>query len=194
MGIFENTILVKKRASAVQLVLAYALLLLCFACAIGFLLCFQLLFVLLFLIAAILFYAVRATSRVEYEYSYIEGRLSFAKIKNKKRRKSLAVIEMETLQLIAPVGAPELRNFHENMNIIKRDYTSGEPDRKVYEAVYTQGESVVDILFEPDENMLDMMAHRYASRIKHESSVKKNRHQDSVTCGDTSCQERGEQP
>lgn len=166
MGIFENTILVKKRVSAVQLILAAALMLLCFSCAIGFLLSFQLLFVLLFLIAGGLFYAVRATSRVEYEYSYIEGRLSFAKIKNKKRRKNLATIEMETLQLIAPKGAPELRNYHENMNIIKRDYTSGQEDHKVYEAIYTQGEDVVDIMFEPDDNMLDMMARRYASRIK----------------------------
>ena len=95
-----------------------------------------------------------------------EGRLSFAKIKNKKRRKNLATIEMETLQLIAPKGAPELRNYHENMNIIKRDYTSGQEDHKVYEAIYTQGEDVVDIMFEPDDNMLDMMARRYASRIK----------------------------
>lgn len=166
MGIFENTILVKKRPSAVQIILACALMILCFACAIGFLLSFQLLFVLLFLIAGGLFYAVRATSRVEYEYSYIEGRLSFAKIKNKKRRKNLATIEMETLQLIAPKGAPELRNYHENMSIIKRDYTSGEEDHKIYEAVYTQGEDVVDIMFEPDDNMLDMMARRYASRIK----------------------------
>lgn len=166
MGIFENTILVKRKASAVQVILSCVLMLLCFSCAIGFLLSFQSLFILLFLIAALLLYAVRATSKVEYEYSYIEGRLSFAKIKNKKRRKNLAVIEMESLQVIAPVGAPELRNYHENMNIIERDYTSKEPDHKVYEAVYTQNEDVVVIRFEPDENMLDMMARRYSSRIK----------------------------
>ncbi|MBR1390704.1 MAG: hypothetical protein IJ567_04550 [Lachnospiraceae bacterium] len=168
MGIFENTILVKRKATAGQLVMSYLILFLCVVSIIGFVLTLQLLFVVLILITVLLWYLLRSSARVEYEYSYIEGRLSFARIRNKKHRKELANIEMEELILIAPADDPELNSYHRNTELIRKDYTSGEPDRSIYEAVYHGKNHVIDIRFEPDRNMLDMMAKKYGSKIKRE--------------------------
>lgn len=122
----------------------------------------------LVLLAAIFGFALwflTQDAKSEYEYSYIEGTLSFAKIRAKSRRKAIAEIDMSDVILIAPSSAHELYNYHHNNQVTIRNCTSGNPSAKTYEVVYKRGDKTVVIVFEPDSEMLDMIRKRYPRQV-----------------------------
>lgn len=165
MNIFENTILVDKKVSVINIIGRVLCALLAAFCVVA---SFMLMLGILWIPAALflyLWYVLQQESRSEYEYSYIEGRLSFAKIKAKSKRKSIANVDMEDVILIAPSDAHELYNYHNNHQTTVRDCTSGREDVKTYEVVYKSGTNTVDIVFEPDENMLQMIRVRYPKLV-----------------------------
>ena len=49
-------------------------------------------------------YLMIMAQNTEFEYSYFDGELRFAKIKNKSRRKRLGIYSMESVAAIAPAG------------------------------------------------------------------------------------------
>ncbi len=165
MGIFENTILVNKKVSAGNLIGRILCIILSGFC---FLISLTILPGLLFIPALLfgaLYYFLYIESKTEYEYTYIEGRLSFAKIKAKRRRKELAKVEMEEALLIAPSSAGELRQYHENGTVSRKDFSSKNASAKTYEVVYKLGEGVALIVFEPDRNMLELMRLRNGHKV-----------------------------
>ncbi len=159
MGIFENTVLVDKKVSVgntigriICIIFIFAFLLISFTpIAPG-------LFLIPAVLVGVIFYFLHMGTQVEYEYTYIEGRLSFAKITAKRKRKELAEVEMEEMLLIAPKGASELHSYHSMpQGVVCKNYTSGMENVKIYEVVYKLGEGIGIIQFEPDRNMLELM-------------------------------------
>lgn len=166
MSIFENSILVNKKTSIGNVIGRIA----CIVClAVFLLLTFSPIAPGMFLLPAVLvgfiFYLLHMEAQTEYEYTYIEGQLSFAKIKAKRKRKELGNIDMETVLMIAPENAPELRAYHNDQQVKVRNYTSGNADAKIYEVAYKKGEGVVIIRFEPDQNMLEMIQARNMHKV-----------------------------
>ena len=154
MSIFENTVLVDKKVSVVNVILRY----LCIALTIFCVLVPAIIF-------AVFWYLLKIASQIEWEYTYIEGRLSFARIKAKRKRKNVAKIEMEEVVLIAPSTAHELYNYHNNNQVSVKDCSSKQSGAKTYEVIYKNGSGLGDIIFEPDENMLDMICNRNAKKV-----------------------------
>lgn len=159
MGIFENTVLVDKKISPgntigkIACIIAIVILLILSVITMS-----PIVFVMPVVAVAVIFYFLHMGAKVEYEYTYIEGRLSFAKIIAKRKRKELADVDMESLLLIAPENAPELHNYHNGgQNIVCKDYTSGMGQDEVYEVVHKYGEGIRIIRFEPDHNMMELM-------------------------------------
>lgn len=159
MSIFENTILVERKISAANTIGRIC----CIALiAVFLILSFTpvapLLFVIPAILVAVVFYFLHMETQVEYEYTYIEGRLSFAKITAKRKRKELAEVDMENLLLLAPADAPELMTYHSgSKKAAAADYTSGKGAQDVYEVVYKRGEDTAAIRFQPDANMLALI-------------------------------------
>ena len=60
-------------------------------------------------------YLMIMAQNTEFEYSYFDGELRFAKIKNKSRRKRLGIYSMESVAAIAPAGDRSVYNY-ENGN------------------------------------------------------------------------------
>ena len=167
MGIFENTILVNKRVSVWNMMGRILSLALCITTLLfSFLPIAPLAFLVLAILLGAIYYMLRLEAHVEYEYSYIEGRLSFAKIKAKRKRKELARIEMEELLVIAPEGSPRLAQNYGNVKITRQDYTSGNPNADRYEAVFKHNTGIGVIVFEPTRNVLELMRTRYADKIE----------------------------
>ncbi len=165
MGIFENTILVNKKVSAGNLVgRILCLILIAFCLLVSFTILPGILLAPAVLIGVI-YYFLFIESQTEYEYTYIEGRLSFAKIKAKRRRKELARVEMEEMLLIAPSGAGELRAYHGDRTVSRKDFSSRNASAKTYEVVYKLGEGIALIVFEPDRNMLELMRSRNGHKV-----------------------------
>lgn len=178
MSIFENTILVNKKASLVNTIgriITIALLIMFLG--LTFSPIAPGLFLAPAIIMGVIFYFLHLGSQTEYEYTYIEGRLSFAKIKAKRRRKELAKIEMEEVLLLAPEKAPELNSYHNGQQkAVCKNYTSGYGGREIYEVVYKLGEGIGIIRFEPDLNMLEMMQPRNMRKVIIGNSSDKSAH------------------
>ena len=102
---------------------------------------------------------------IEYEYSYFDGDIRFAKIINKSKRKALKGYSMEDVQIIAPIEDRSVYQYlHNSSNKIK-DYTSGNADAKVYVLVAKVPEGLEVVKYEPDEKYLDSVCVKYRQKV-----------------------------
>ena len=104
-------------------------------------------------------------SNVEFEYTYFDGDLRFAKIRNKAKRKKIADINMEDVVILAPKGDRGVYKYENDKNLKCINLTSGRADAKVYELIVKNEEGFVRIEFEPDEEILNAMMVKYARII-----------------------------
>lgn len=114
------------------------------------------LFVSLFLMAALifglLFYFVHARSKVEYEYCYLDKEISIDRITNMARRKKMEKIDMERVEIIAPMCSHQLDSYRNRTGKVL-DYSTGyveQPDKR-YMIFY---DGTRKIIFEPNTEML----------------------------------------
>ncbi len=163
MSIFENTILVDKKVSAGNKIGQVVCILLMGILLIGSFIIHPL-FMTPAIILAIVWYLLYLNAQLEYEYTYIEGRLSVARIKAKRKRKELVRVEMEEVLVVAPSGHAELKTYDNNRQVTRKDCSSGF-DVKTYQVVYKSGEGLLMMEFEPDEKMLDTMKSRYGRKV-----------------------------
>lgn len=89
---------------------------------------------------------------VEYEYAFVNGDLDIDKIMNKARRKRLFSVNVEQLELLAPVGSVELMPYKK---VKTYDYTSGTGNEKVYALISSEKGEVRQTLFEPNETIVE---------------------------------------
>ena len=93
---------------------------------------------------------------IMWEYIYCDGQIDFDQILGGEKRKTILRIEIENADVIAPSDSERLGGYSQ---LPVKDYSSLEDDAKKY-AVVTKlpnKDSKVMILFEPSEQMLDMM-------------------------------------
>lgn len=89
--------------------------------------------------------------KIEYEYLYCDDVMIIAKITNKSKRKNIAKIETDNIELCAPENASELYLFKE---LPKRDFASAQRANPVYAIVTVLKGKKVRILIEPSEKLL----------------------------------------
>lgn len=104
-------------------------------------------------------------SKVEYEYTYYDGDLVLAKIKNKARRKKLADISMEDVILVAPKGDRAIYKYENDKSIKCKKLLSGQADAKVYGIVVKGEKTTIRYEFEPDEEFIDAMRVKYPHTV-----------------------------
>lgn len=74
-------------------------------------------------IAAIMWFLVKPTTNVEYEYSYLNGELSIDIIYSKMRRKKWVTYDLRSAELVAPADSDSIKR-HMHGKVIT-DYSSG---------------------------------------------------------------------
>ncbi|HIU66651.1 MAG TPA: hypothetical protein IAC64_04065 [Candidatus Caccomorpha excrementavium] len=102
---------------------------------------------------------------VEYEYIFVDGQLDFDKIMGGARRKTAMRIQIEQIEIVAPAGSHTLDSYSNNSQVKIKDFSSGDPNAKVYVVMHRQGETLTKILFEPDEKMLACMKQKSPRKI-----------------------------
>ncbi len=115
-------------------------------------------------------YLMIMAQNTEFEYSYFDGELRFAKIKNKSRRKRLGIYSMESVAAIAPAGDRSVYNYENGNEIKKIDYTSGQKDVPYYDIVIKSPDENVLIKAELDDKFLTEVEKKYRSKVKEERS------------------------
>ncbi len=122
------------------------------------------LFLLVMTISMLLAYFLH-TRNFEFEYSYFDGEVRFAKITNKSSRKRLGVYDMEEVLNIAPIEDRSMYNYLNDSHIKVLDYTSRKNDVKIYGMVVKGAEGLKLIKFEPDEKYLDAVCVKYRQKV-----------------------------
>ena len=73
----------------------------------------------------------------------------------------MADINMEDVLILAPKGDRGVYKYENDKNLKCINLTSGSADVKVYELIAKNGESLMRIEFEPDEEMLNAIRVKY---------------------------------
>lgn len=91
---------------------------------------------------------------LEYEYLFVNGSLDVDKIMSRAKRKHVFEMNVNELEVLAPAGAPELRQYQ---NLKTTDFTSRTGTEKVYEMIIIKNGAKKRIVFEPNEVILEGM-------------------------------------
>lgn len=91
---------------------------------------------------------------VEYEYLYVNGDLDIDAIYSRQKRKRVAEYHAEELEILAPEKSHALDSYRNKNGIKVRDFTSGNPDKKVYAMVMNKEKGQELVKVEIDEVVL----------------------------------------
>jgi hypothetical protein len=105
-------------------------------------------------IAAALFFYKRKLYR-EYEYDFTNGEIDIDVIYEMKSRKRVISFNVRDIELLAPVDSDPVKSFSNKPEKVLKLYPSTSKD-KVYTAMVTGGVNRVQILFVPNEKLIDM--------------------------------------
>lgn len=128
--------------------------------------CGSMIFSILFVVFGLLWYFLTFQAYMEYEYSYFDGEVRFARVMNKSRRKTLEVYNMNDVVTIAPAGDRSVYNYENDKSIKVKDYTSHKKGVPCYDLVIKKDSgSTLLIKYEPDDEYLDAVQVKYAQKV-----------------------------
>ena len=114
---------------------------------------------------ALLGYFLAPRLDIEYEYLYLEKSISIDKVMAKEKRKHVVDIDLNTMEIMAPISSHELDSY-KSQNIAYKEYASGEEGAKVYAIVYNDKESKQMVGIEPNEEMLKAIKMFFPRQLK----------------------------
>ena len=114
----------------------------------------------------ILCYFKLSSFDLEFEYLYVNGELDVDKIMSKTKRKRVASIEMEKVEMIAPLKSHELDYYRNNKGIKIVDYSSGEEDHDIYAIILNGEKGMQMVYFEPNNIILNDMKRIAPRKVK----------------------------
>lgn len=132
-------LLVKKERDMKQTLLRVACVIPTVVCAAFTLLMGQIVMFIFLIVCGVLDYFVFQWTDIEYEYLYVDREISIDKILAKTRRKKIATIETDKIEIMAPEKSHQLDSYR-NREVKTADYSAGKdlPDQKLY-VIYSEG-------------------------------------------------------
>lgn len=106
------------------------------------------------------------TRNYEFEYSFFDDEVRFAKIINKSRRKKLPGYRMSEVIAIAPSNDPSVAQYENDRTAKIRRLNSGYKDAKVFVMVAKGKEGLELVYFEPDEKYLDAVCVKNGYKVR----------------------------
>lgn len=101
--------------------------------------------------------------KVDWEYIFVDGQLDFDQILGGNARKQKDRIDFEKVEAVAPTGSYHLDNF-KNVNMTLLDYSSL-TGADTFSIICHKGEKIVEILFEPNAEMIKMMKQKSPRKV-----------------------------
>jgi len=100
---------------------------------------YNLIFFVLGIAMGVLTYFVRQWTDIEYEYLYLDREITVDKVFAKARRKRVATLSVDKVEILAPVNSHQLDSYR-NRQTKTIDYSAGHdvPDQRQY-AMYYEG-------------------------------------------------------
>ena len=101
---------------------------------------------------------------LEYEYLYVDREITIDKIMSKQKRKKVRTLELSKMECICPINSHQLDPY-KSRNLKIYDYSSGQPDAKVWVLVYKDRESEELIGLEPNEELIKVIRSLYPRKV-----------------------------
>jgi hypothetical protein len=100
---------------------------------------------------------------VDWEYIFVDGQLDFDQMLGGNARKHKDRIDFDQTEAVAPTGSYHLDSFN-HIDTTVLDYSSlcGNP---TYTLIGHKGDKMVRIIFEPDENMVNLMKQKSPRKV-----------------------------
>ena len=153
-------LMVPKKTSTIMVTGAWLLLVMAILSFLGFLLTLNYILIFVAIGAGIGFYFLRLHSVVEFEYLYVDKELTIDRILSRSKRKTIKKIDMDRVEMIAPVGSYHLDTF-KNRTGKDENYTSGMEDKKVYTLIADSGK----ILIEVNDDLIKLMRNTMPRKV-----------------------------
>lgn len=110
----------------------------------------------LFVAAAVLIYIKKSVLRTEFEYTFTNGELDFAKVFNNAKRKNLGTMNVRNVNEFGKVNSTNFRNIIAVPAINKRNWFLNR-DSELYYFYFVKDEKKNIIIIEPDSHMVNLI-------------------------------------
>lgn len=116
-----------------------------------------------FAVLAVLFYLLKRNGYTEYEYAFTSGQIDIDKIIEAKSRKRIISFDIMDVIMLAPENSSYLDGIHRGKRIIAYPRGTG---RKVYAAVIGRDSDISEVLFTPDEELMNLCYRSNPKNVK----------------------------
>lgn len=154
-------VMVKREPTVAGKVLCWGMTLPCVFFAFLFFLSRSLIVLLLAILFGAAMYFARMNTNLEFEYLYVDKELTIDKIMAQTKRKTVIKVNMERLDVLAPLGSYRLDDYKNRLGKTA-DYSSGRGDAKRYMLVY-EGQS--SMIIEPGEQLVRMIKNNMPRKV-----------------------------
>lgn len=110
---------------------------------------------LLFIAIAVGIFFLKKKLYVEYEYDFTNGEIDVDKIIEMKSRKRILSFNVKDIELLAPLESDPVRDFGNKPEKVLKVYPTTS-EAKLYVAMITGGENRVQLIFVPDEKLIEL--------------------------------------
>ena len=108
--------------------------------------------------AAVLLFFFKDNFKVEYEYSFTNGSLDFAKVLRSAKRKELGSMNVANVSACGHVAHASFQRFLSMKDVTKRNWFLNR-DGKLFYFYYVKDNKKNMIIIEPSEEMVEMIRH-----------------------------------
>lgn len=112
----------------------------------------------LFLVVAVVLgvaaYFLLPNLDLEFEYLYVNGELDIDRIASRAKRKRVKSLDLGKMEIMAPLKSHRLDYQNHNTNMKVYDYSSGNPQHKIYAMIIPDEKEVCKVLLEPDAELI----------------------------------------
>ncbi len=105
---------------------------------------------------AVLLFLKKGTLRTEYEYTFTNGELDFAKVFNNMKRKTLGTMKVKNVESFGKVNSNYFNKIINSKDIKKVNWFLNREIELYYFYYIKEGQKNI-IVFEPDDEMVDLV-------------------------------------
>lgn len=116
-------------------------------------------------LAVALLWLFMARFNVDYEYIFCDGQFDFDKITGGEKRKTVLRIDLDTVDVMAPIDAHELDSYRNQAGFTKKDFTSHCAGTQKYVICASKNNEKLWIEFEPSDKMVDLAKQKSPRKV-----------------------------
>lgn len=115
-----------------------------------------LLYTILVLGSAVLIYLKKGEIRTEFEYTFTNGEIDYAKVFNNEKRKNLGTMNVRNVSAFGKVNSEKFRAVINTPNIYKKNWFLNR-DSELYYFYFVKDDNKNIIIIEPDMEMVNLI-------------------------------------